>query len=192
MSVCGSVCIFHYFLKKCNNLFGYFAWTFGRYYPGGPKCIKLFSKLSLFPEELLWVIFCPFLCIISFLIFIYSLRTIQLLHSIFSQMFLVLIRGLLYYRNLFTASLPLLGAILRYFVTHLRYVFLLLRAVIFPILSYEILYRCFFVLLLQSMYKWKFHKSYPSAERGGGGGVARVCVILLGLFWVYYSTFTKT
>ena len=111
LSVCGFVCIFHYFLKKCNNLFGYFAWTFGRYYSGGPKCIKLFSKLSLFPEELLSVIFCLFLCIITFLIFIYFLRTIQLLHSIFLHMFLVLIRGLLYYRNLFTAFLGILWLI---------------------------------------------------------------------------------
>ena len=114
-------------------------------------------------------------------------------HSIASQYFFTHVLGI---NQRITLLQKPFYSIFRYFVAHLRYAFLLLRAVIFPILSFEILYRCFFVLLLQSMYKRKFHKSYPSAEMrgegGGGGDVARACVTFLGLFWVYYSMFTKT
>ena len=37
LSECWSIFIFHYSLKKYNNLFGNFAGIFGEYYPGGPN-----------------------------------------------------------------------------------------------------------------------------------------------------------
>ena len=42
MSVCRSICVFHSFLKKYNNLFGNFADTFWGYYPGGPNTWNCF------------------------------------------------------------------------------------------------------------------------------------------------------
>ena len=112
--------------------------TFGRYYPGGPKCIKLFLHLSFSTGELFWVILCPFLCIVTFLMFVYFLRTNQLLHIIFCKCSWYCLEGYLTKKNLFIASLPLLGAILRYFGDVLFYFWEL-----FPILSYEFLCRCF-------------------------------------------------
>ena len=55
----------------------------------------VFTSVDLPRGAVLDYFFCPFLCIVTFLAFLYFFRTIHLLHITFSQMFLVLLIGLL-------------------------------------------------------------------------------------------------
>ena len=63
------------FQKPCSDISRLLSWCL--------KYIKVFLHLSLSAEELFWVIFCPFMCIVTFSMFLYLLRTIQLFNIIF-------------------------------------------------------------------------------------------------------------
>ena len=83
--VCRSASIFHYFetlhgpLESIITMF---------------QIHKIDLTVPTVSRKLFWFIFCLFLYIVTFLKFLYFLRTSQLLHFIFSQMFLVLLRRL--------------------------------------------------------------------------------------------------
>ena len=94
------------------------------------------------PGELFWVIICPFWCAVTFLIILYFLKTVQLLHIKFLRMFLVLFRGLPHLIKLFTAFNLYWELFWNILVLILESAYLFLRVV--SHLIYEFLYSCFF------------------------------------------------
>ena len=95
--------------KLCIGLWWVLSWW--------PKCIKLFSYLSLSRRELFWGIFCLLLQIILFSAFLYFLRTIQFLHiNFFPDILGITLRVTSLKKTLktLTTSPSLLRAIFRY------------------------------------------------------------------------------
>ena len=83
--VCRSASIFHYFKTLHGPLEGIITMF---------QMHKIHLTVPTLSRKLFWFIFCLFLCVVTFLKFLYFLRTSQLLQVIFSPMFLVLLREL--------------------------------------------------------------------------------------------------
>ena len=92
-SVCRSVCIFYYFLKECSNLFGNFAGPLKDIIPVVQMHKIIFTPVTL-PNKAFWRYFLHIFVFRCFFIFLYFLRTFQLIYVIFLQIFLILLRGL--------------------------------------------------------------------------------------------------
>lgn len=114
-SVCLPVCLFQYFLKKYNNMFENIVGTFKGYYL---IILKLFSRLSCCPVELVWHISFPIFAYRYFFLLKF-LKTIQLLQINFlCACARCYSASYLTKKKLFAKSPPLLAAILRYSGVH--------------------------------------------------------------------------
>ena len=93
--VCLFVCFYiSLFLSVMQKFVSKLCRDLWRVLPWWTKFIRLFSHLSISPDKLFWIVFCPFLCIVGFLVFLCFFRNIQLLHITLLLMFLVLLVGL--------------------------------------------------------------------------------------------------
>ena len=145
------------------------------------------SHLSLCPGKQLWLIFCPFLCVVMFLMFFYFLRTLQLLQNICyryvwyysvilpaNEIFLNL-HHLLFFWQPFLGILeliqgiPLLWKMLptKHICTHFH-----------KTMCYEFLYSFFYVTrIVTVLRKFLLHVSF--------------CWRIMQNFWVYYGNINK-
>ena len=145
-----SLCIFHYFLKKENNLFWNFAGTFSVYYSGGLSACNCFYT-GRYPQRSFFGVFFAHVCKINtFVKYLHILTTIELDDIKFFTLALGIILRVtslnLTFLQVFSFCWVIFWGNLALI---LGYVPLFLES--FSILFYEILFRCFFYILWQSM-----------------------------------------
>ena len=137
-NVCFSVCLYiPLFLKEIQYIVWKLCRDFLRVLSWGYKCIKLFSTVTL-PRRAVLRYFLPIFLYRYFFMFLYFLRTIQLLHINFYTDILGITQSVTSIKKPFCSIDPSAESHFEVFWGMLFYSWELLL-----ILSYKIMYRCF-------------------------------------------------